>query len=163
VHEFVVSGEVPYDVPPLPGAEEQLLLRYAASLLVAATYADAGLDALGSDNVFGRHLHVLLRDAETLAPGRVHLVVLDPEAAAVAERDRARAKTGYTRSVTPDLLVGAVRGETTRRGLWVDNGAETLEETVAAVLARLDDALISPVGGPAPDSAGAHPAETIAG
>ena len=36
----------------------------------------------------------------------------------------------------------ALREETARLGLWIDNSAQTPEETVAEILARADEALV---------------------
>ncbi|MGI8645674.1 MAG: AAA family ATPase [Nocardioides sp.] len=158
IDRFVIAGEVPYGVPPPPGAEEQLLLRYEGAMLVAALYARSGFDAVVSDNIFGRHLDAVLRRAHELAPGRVHLVVLDPDEAVLARRDREREKTGYDESLTPALLVAAVREETARAGLWVDNGAHSVEETVSFVLENLEAARLQRL-----DSLGQEPPETIGG
>ncbi|MEQ7010344.1 hypothetical protein ABN028_29615 [Actinopolymorpha sp. B17G11] len=52
MQRFVVSGAVPMDVPPPPGAVEQLTLRYAAAMTVSSLYRRAGFDAVITDNVF---------------------------------------------------------------------------------------------------------------
>lgn len=142
IHRFVISGEVPYDVPPPPGAEQQLWLRYEGALRVAELYARHAFDAIVTDNIYGDHLDALLATAEQLAPGRVHLVVLDTSAEVVAERDRARDKTGYSPSITAQLLVAEVRNLPRSRGLWVDNTGLSVTDTVDWVHERLDQARI---------------------
>jgi len=101
IHGFVVSGAVPYDVPPPPGATEQLLLRYAGAIAVCRVYRSAGFDAVFTDNIFGS----LLVDVLTLAfadamTADLRLVVLDPDADVLDERERSRPKKGYTESIT---------------------------------------------------------------
>jgi energy-coupling factor transporter ATP-binding protein EcfA2 len=139
IHGFVVSGEVRYDVPPPPGATEQLLLRYAGAIAVARVYRSAGFDAVVTDNIFGS----LVADVLTLAfadtmTADVRLVVLDPEPDVLADRERERPKKGYTESITVSMLVSAVREDTPRIGLWLDNGRQTVEESAAEIVARMD-------------------------
>ncbi|MGH3628677.1 MAG: hypothetical protein ACRDRL_14735 [Sciscionella sp.] len=76
VHRFVISGAVPLDLPPPPGAVEQLFLRYAGVLAVSRVYRRAGFDAIVTDNIFEYQLNEVLSLAfadETT--DRVHLVV----------------------------------------------------------------------------------------
>jgi energy-coupling factor transporter ATP-binding protein EcfA2 len=144
IHGFVVSGQVPYDVPPPPGATEQLLLRYAGAIAVCRVYRSAGFDAVVTDNIFGS----LVADVLTLAfadatTAQLRLVVLDPDPDVLQERERERPKTGYTESVTVEMLVSAVREETPRIGLWLDNGDQTVAESAAEIVRRMDtDALV---------------------
>ncbi|GAA4906432.1 AAA domain-containing protein [Stackebrandtia albiflava] len=140
VHRFVVSGEIPYDVPPPPGATEQLYLRYRGSLAVARVYRDAGFDAVFTDNIFG----ATLPDVLEMAAGPVHLIVLDPDHATVVARETARDKTGYTDRITPELLMSALREETPRWGLWWDSTGETAQQTAAALSSRLAEAVVHP-------------------
>ena len=144
VHGFVVSGEVAYDVPPPPGATEQLLLRYAGAIAVSRVYRSAGFDAVVTDNIFGS----LVADVLTLAfadamTADARLVVLDPEPEVLVERERERPKKGYTESITVSMLVSAVREETPRIGLWLDNGRQTVAESAAEIVRRMDtDAVV---------------------
>ena len=144
IHGFVVSGAVPYDVPPPVGATEQLLLRYAGAIAVCRVYRSAGFDAVFTDNVFGP----LVADVLTLAfadatTADLRLVVLDPDPDVLIEREQARPKTGYTDSITVPMLVSAVRDETPRIGLWLDNGGQSVAESAAEIVRRLDsDAVV---------------------
>ena len=65
----------------------------------------------------------LLRDADEVS--ETHL----------AEREAGRGKNGYG-TWTPHTLDLVLRQETPRIGLWLDTSAMTVEETVAAILAR---------------------------
>jgi predicted kinase len=139
IHGFVVSGEVPYDVPPPPGATEQLLLRYAGAIAVCRVYRSAGFDAVVTDNIFGSAVTdvLTLAFADTTTT-ELRLVVLDPDPNVLQERERGRAKKGYTESITVAMLVSAVRDETPRLGLWLDNGGQTVAESAAEIVRRMD-------------------------
>ena len=64
----------------------------------------------------------------------MHLIVLAPRAEVVAARERARAKTGYAGGWSVDGLVRELAA-TPRIGRWVDNSGQTVDETVAEILA----------------------------
>jgi hypothetical protein len=139
IHGFVVSGQVGYDVPPAPGATEQLLLRYAGAIAVCRVYRSAGFDAVVTDNIFGSAVTdvLTLAFADTTTT-ELRLIVLDPDASVLQERERNRAKKGYTESITVPMLVAAVREQTPRIGLWLDNGAQTVAESAAEIVRRMD-------------------------
>lgn len=140
IAEFVVSGAIGMDLPPPPGAMEQLYLRYRGSIAVANVYRDKGFDAVVSDNMFGETLtDVIAMGHET---GDVHVIVLDPDIASIEQRELGRGKFGYTETVTPQALVDALRNETARVGLWHDNSGETVAETASRLLDKLDAALV---------------------
>jgi predicted kinase len=143
IHAYVVSGAVPFDIPPPPGATEQLLLRYAGSLAVSRVYRSAGFDAVVTDNIFGDQLTdvLTLAFADTLT-SRLQLVVLDPDPEVLHQRERDRSKTGYTESITVPMLVSAVRDSTPRLGLWLDTGGQTVAESAAEIVRRLDEASV---------------------
>lgn len=134
---MVVSGRAEPDIPMSPAAAAQLRLRYELTALVADGYADAGFSAVVQDIVFGPELPVHLDRFRTRPR---HLVVLAPRADAVAAREAARPKTGYTGGWTPHGLDAALRAETPRLGLWLDTTDLTPAQTADALLARLDEA-----------------------
>jgi predicted kinase len=143
IHGFVVSGAIPMDVPPPPGAVEQLMLRYSAGMAVSSLYRHAGFDAILTDNIFEAHLTGLLFLAFADAPAEpVHVVVLDPPEDVVWARYRGRPGGGYSASLTPEVLATAV-ARTLRIGLWLDNKGQTPVETAAEVVSRLDEAAVS--------------------
>lgn len=144
IHQLVVSGEVSMDVPPPPGALEQLHLRYAGGIAVARVYREAGFDAVFTDNIFGEDLLAVLDlPATGTGDGPVGVIVLDPDLDALRRREHERPKSGYTESITPEGLLHAVRVETPRLGLWLDTSDQSVPQTVAAVLARLDETTVT--------------------
>jgi hypothetical protein len=112
--------------PPGDGPSEERYRRLAAALPGAVV----------EDVILGPWLG---RFVELASPCR--LVVLAPSREAVAERDSGRAKGGYGRW-SIDELDRALRDETPRLGLWIDSSELTPEETVAAILERIDEARV---------------------
>ncbi|MFD0556222.1 AAA family ATPase [Stackebrandtia endophytica] len=141
IHGFVAAGEVPFDLPPPPGAMEQLYLRYRGSLAVAREYLAAGFDAIVSDNMFGQQLTDVVDLAAALTE-RVHVIVLDPSESTIEEREAGRDKVGYSDSITPAMLIAAVRQETPRLGLWHDSSGESVDETARSLLDNLGAARV---------------------
>lgn len=140
IQGFVKSGAIGMDLPPPPGAMEQLYLRYRGSIAVANLYRDNGFDAIITDNMFGRTLADVV--AMGHAAGDVHVIVLDPGIAVVERRDRDRDKASYTATVTAKSLIDSLRTETARIGLWHDNSGETVAETTSLLLDELGAALV---------------------
>jgi len=83
--------------------------------------------------------HWLTEFVSLAAPLR--LVVLAPGLETVKARNAARIKNGY-RTHDPVELDAALRCDTPRLGLWIDNSAQAPEETIAEILARADEALV---------------------
>ena len=143
VQRFVVSGAITMDVPPPPGAVEQLELRYAAALLVAALYRPAGFDVIVSDNIFEDHVKSLL--ASVLDDGdtdRAYLVMLNPTLDAIRRRYDTRPGGGHNHTLTPEALRQAVQ-RTPRIGMWLDTSDLTADETAAHILDHLDEATVT--------------------
>jgi hypothetical protein len=141
VRAMVLSGRVEMGPNPDEEALRQLRLRWRASLAVAEVYLRAGFDVAFSDNVLG----AMLGELPGMVPcERFHLVVLDPEPAEVARRDRERGTTAYT----PDngafeWLREVLVTETPRIGLWLDTTRQSAEETAQTVLDRLDESVVA--------------------
>jgi hypothetical protein len=72
----------------------------------------------------------------------LHLVVLDPDAESVAQRERDRPKTGYTTWTVEESVAGH-RRDTERIGLWIDSWNQAPDQTADELLARLDEARIA--------------------
>jgi predicted kinase len=145
IQRFVVSGSVLMDIPPPPGATEQLWLRYRAALSVAALYRRSGFDAVVTDNIFETGWPMFLTLGLTSAGGSerpVFAVMLDPAIDVLQERYRGRPGGGYTDSLTPEGLKAAV-ARTPRVGLWLDTSGQTVEESAAEILGRLDEAAVT--------------------
>jgi predicted kinase len=119
-------------------AVEQLRLRYRVSASTADLYAAAGWTAVVQDVVLGENLKPYL---EAIRSRPLYLVVLAPSPVVVADREAARAKSGYG-SWTVGGLDHVLRDETPRLGLWIDSSDQTPDETVDAILAGLKDAVI---------------------
>lgn len=102
-------------------------------------HVDAGMTVVLQDMVVGPVL------AEVVAMIRTrprHVVVLDPDLAAVAARESGRAKTAYGPGWGPDSFVAGLRETTPRIGWWLDTSEQDPAATAAAVHARLAEALV---------------------
>ncbi|MFC7309852.1 AAA family ATPase [Streptomyces monticola] len=136
---MVVSGRAEM----APGAEAealaQLRLRYRLSASTADAYADAGFTAVVQDVVIGEVLKEYVAGVRTRP---FYVVVLDPDADVVAAREAGRGKTGYG-EWSVEALQSGLRQETPRIGLWLDSSELTVEETVDALLGRLDEARVA--------------------
>ena len=98
--------------------------------------ATAARGAVAEDVILGPWLTQFV---ELAAP--CHLVVLAPSAEAVAARHAGRLKDGY-RSWSLEELDDALRHETPCLGLWIDSSTLTPEETVEAIIARAEEAMV---------------------
>lgn len=127
---MIVSGREGY----VPGAggdgESQLRLRYRLSAATADAYAEAGFTAVVQDVVLGAELPAYV---DLIRTRPLHVIVLAPTPATVTARETGRAKTGYG-AWTVEELDRALRTETPRIGLWLDNSRLTVGETVDAII-----------------------------
>ena len=127
---MVVSGREEY----VPGAggegESQLRLRHRLSAATADAYAEAGFTAVVQDVVLGAELSAYV---DLIRTSPLHVIVLAPTPATVTAREAGRAKNGYG-AWTVEELDGALRTETPRIGLWLDNSGLTVGETVDAIV-----------------------------
>ena len=122
------------------GAEafEQLRLRYRLAAAAAELYCSAGFTVVYQDVILGP---VLQEVVDMLKAKRsLQVIVLCPSPEVVAQREAARNKVGYT-SWSPVDLDTELRSNTPRLGLWLDNSALSVEETVDTILAQLDNSL----------------------
>ena len=135
---FIVGGAEPMLPGAGPEALEQLRLRYRLGAATADTYAGAGFVAVYQDIILGQDLVSVVSAIRTRP---LFVVVLNPGADVVSERAETRAKvSGYgdwTVEALHELLLA-----TPRIGLWVDTSHQTVNETVTAILTRLDDARV---------------------
>ncbi len=136
---FLVTGRVD-PAPSMPSeAMRQLLLRYQLAMNAADTYVRAGYSAVVQDVIVGP----VLTDVVAMCTTRpLHLVVLNPDPEAVAEREAHRRKHGYGQNWSPRDFVEELRVRTPRLGLWLDSTAQTPTDTVRTILARLHEAAI---------------------
>jgi predicted kinase len=140
---MIVNGQEPVTPENWPAAQRQLHLRYELAVQAAVRYAKAGFIVCYQDVIVGPELATVTEMLDQ-RPGRLFVVVLVPDPVVAMERDRARSKTAYG-EWTPDDLDASLRSETKQVGLWLDSSRLTVEETVDAILDRLDQALLQPV------------------
>jgi predicted kinase len=136
IREMVASGRADMSPDPGPEALGQLTLRYAGALAVAEVFLSAGFDAVVEDVIIGPVLHEFL----ALVPvPEFHLVFLDPDAAAIQQRERERDQIAYGADRwSVGGLQAVLRQETDRIGLWLDTTGQTAEQTVEAILSDTD-------------------------
>lgn len=135
---MIVSGQAPMSSPLSVAAVAQLRLRHRLAAQVADGYAVAGITAVVQDILVGGDLPRFLG---LLDHRPVYVVVLAPDARTLAQRDAARAKTGYV-GWTPAGFDRELREATPPIGLWLDTSRQSPEQTVATILSRLADALV---------------------
>ncbi|GGD77829.1 AAA family ATPase [Paenibacillus nasutitermitis] len=130
---MIVSGREDMSSEPSPEALGQLQLRYRLAATVAEEYYEAGFNVVLQDVIIGPVLNDMLL---YLNHRPLYLVVLDPNAEAVAARDAARHKTGYG-GITVSALQQVLQADTPRIGLWIDSSGHTPDETVDEILRRV--------------------------
>jgi hypothetical protein len=127
---------------PVPEALRQLRLRYQVSLAVEGAYLRAGFDVVLNDNILGE----ILLDFLALVPcEQLHLVFLDPDCDMILRRDRDREKTAYDARWRWDVgqLHQLLSEQTPRIGRWLDSSAQTPDQTVDTIFARLPESLVT--------------------
>ncbi len=137
---MIINGRV--DMLPQPDEEalSQLRLRYTLAARAADGYCAAGFNVVYQDVIIGE----ILQDVVVMhKEWPLYVVVLCPSPAVAVERDAHRHKQVY-HSWTPEELDHALKYETPRIGLWLDTSAMTVDETVDAIFAHLDEARIAP-------------------
>ncbi|HUO90689.1 MAG TPA: AAA family ATPase [Rhizomicrobium sp.] len=130
--KMIVTGRAAIEPQTMQQAEAQLVMRYELAAAAAKRYAREGFSIVWQDVILGSHL---ARVAALLAGEDFGVLVLCPTPDAVAEREAARAKTGYV-GWTPAMLDAGLRNETPRIGLWLDTTSLTVTQTVDAVFSR---------------------------
>ncbi|WP_051329616.1 AAA family ATPase [Geminicoccus roseus] len=128
---MIVTGAVEMTAPPSAEALAQLELRYRLASDAAAGYAAAGYLVVYQDVILGPYLGQVV---ERLRPWRPGVVVLDPDPVVLARRDRQRQASAYG-SWQPEQMAEILRRQTPRVGRWIDSSAQTVEQTLAAILA----------------------------
>lgn len=129
---MIVSGAATMGPELDDEAQAQLKLRHELACDAARCYHAAGFSVVYQDILIGPYL---LAVAERLADLDPLIVVLAPDAATLARRDRERPKTGYSDAFPPEILAEALSRETPRIGLWIDSSAMSVGEVAARILA----------------------------
>jgi len=142
-YRWAVRGWVHVGDPDAAETRRLLDLRYRLSAVVAKEYCDSGFTTVVQDNIYGPDVERWL-EAVDVAPR--YLVVLRPRVEVVEARDSDRRRTtgkvayraGFTPAINDEHLA------TTRRdlGLWLDTSEHAPDDTVDAILARADEALV---------------------
>ena len=151
LQKMIVSGGEWVSEPGVmsPGAARQLGLRLDNACLLARSFFEAGFTVVVDDIIIGerwRHLKSALKGVPFT------LVVLAPKVEVVVpERDRNRGK----RTLGEDwahYLDRELRETMTRIGVWIDNSAQTPDETMDEILRRLPPGELTgkPTASPAP-------------
>lgn len=137
---MIVNGRAEMGAQLSAAASQQLELRYELSALVALRYLDAGFTVVYQDIHIGVGLPQAIERFYDLGidPDRLAVVVLCPPPDVVMDRDTARHKTAYVDWEMVEAFDRILRTETPRLGYWLDNSNQTVDETVAAILAYLD-------------------------
>ena len=135
---MIVTGQAPITPEMDDAAFGQLKLRYRLACQAADSYAQAGFTVVLQDVVVGELLAEFIDGIETRPR---YVVVLIPKAEVVLRREN-RSKAGYIDNSGAQELDAELHAFTPRRGLWLDNSDMTPEQTVDAILDRLDEALI---------------------
>ncbi len=135
---MIISGRAQMKAVLSREATEQLRLRYRIAAAAAHLYLKANFTVVYQDIVLGASLAEV---ADYYSGHRLHVVVLCPTAEVVAAREACRIKKGYVGIEVADLDE-ALRSQTPRIGLWVDNSTQSVEQTVDYVLSHLKQARV---------------------
>jgi hypothetical protein len=135
---LIVSGGVSPDPDGIRGeAEKQLRLRLRNACLLARSFLEFGFTAVVDDIVSGRRLDHLIEDLDGVPFG---FVMLLPD----FEHVKARWRTMASPFVDEwDWIDDEIRNHTARVGLWLDTTSLEPEQTVDAILDRLDEATVT--------------------
>jgi cytidylate kinase len=142
-YRWAIRGWVHFDDENQAEARRLLELRYRLSAIAADEYAAAGFTTVVQDNIYGADVEAWLARVNA-RPLRV--VVLRPSVAVVSERDALRrqqtGKVAYRGAFTPAINDRQVGTIPRHLGLWLDTSAQTPKQTVQAIIARADEAIV---------------------
>lgn len=137
--KMIVSGRDPITPGFGNEADRQLGLRRELAAMTALAYREAGFTVVLQDVYVGPHL-VEMVDRLDVSP--LYVVSLTARMAIVAERERTRPKSGYVGGWTVEELCADFEREALEVGLSLDTSDLSPEETVAAILSRLEEAKV---------------------
>jgi chloramphenicol 3-O-phosphotransferase len=129
---MIINGRADMTPDPTSEAVRQLRLRYQLAATVSDAYFQAGFTVIVQDVILGSYLAemtAMIRSRPLL------VIVLAPQAAAIADREESRGKTAYGPWAIEQLAT-ALRYETPRLGLWLDTSSQTPAETADEILCR---------------------------
>ncbi len=137
---MIVAGRDPITPPLSSEAERQLALRRRLAIDAALAYRAAGFTTVLQDLYLGDDLRGVV---ERLSSVRPRVVILCPSAAAIAERESRREKTGYG-AWDVETLWRTFMDTTPRIGLWLDTTSLSVDQTVSAILDDRDASRVDP-------------------
>ena len=138
LHEMIVAGAVhPEASGPTGEAAEQVRLRLKNATVLARSFVAAGFSAVIDDIITGSRFDDLVEDLGD-TPFCFVMLLRDLE----VMKDEWRA-IGSPFVDSFDWLDKEIREQTPRRGLWIDTTGVSVDDTVEAVLAGLDDAVVT--------------------
>ncbi|MFJ7272506.1 AAA family ATPase [Streptomyces sp. NPDC099050] len=129
LQDMIVSGGQWPSPDANAEADRQIFLRARNACLLADSFARAGFVPVLDDVVVRRSHLDFYRATLTAVP--LHLVVLAPGPAVAWQRNQAREKA---LAVDWSPLDEAQRSELGQEGTWIDNAAQSVEETVETIL-----------------------------
>jgi chloramphenicol 3-O-phosphotransferase len=136
---MIVAGRDPIAASLGDEALRQLELRWRLAAHTADAYWRAGFTVVVQDVYAGEALSRML----SMLEARPRFVVaLVPRPDVVAARERGRAKAGYKAGWDVASHCAQFDADTPHVGLWLDTSAQTPDETVAEILARLEEAQV---------------------
>jgi len=131
---MVVSGRQEMSSQPSEEAWSQLRLRYRLGAASTDAYHEAGFSVVVQDVVIGP---VLVEYIQAIRSRPLVVVVLTARAEVVARREAKRTKVAYRGgSISIEQLDRALRQDTPRIGLWLDNSDQQPDETVEEIIER---------------------------
>jgi hypothetical protein len=138
LQEWIVSGGLWPQESPQDEANRQLRLRTKNVCLLADSFCVAGFTPVIDDVVIGSRLEEFIG---SLRGRPLRYVLLTPSLDEVQRRDAERTSK-HVFSIWGHLDA-SMRRETPRVGLWLDTTHLSAEQTVDAILARSDQALLT--------------------
>jgi len=129
---MIINGRADMTPDPTSEAIRQLRLRYQLAATVSDAYFQAGFTVIVQDVILGSHLAEM---TAMICSRPLLVIVLAPRAAAIADREKSRAKTAYGPWAIEQLDT-ALRHGTPRLGLWLDTSSQTPAETADEILSR---------------------------
>ena len=129
---IIINGRADMTPDPTSEAMRQLRLRYQLAATVSDAYFQAGFTVIVQDVILGSYLAemtAMIRSRPLL------VIVLAPQAAAIADREQSRGKTAYGPWAIEHLDT-VLRHDTPRLGLWLDTSSQTPAETADEILSR---------------------------
>jgi chloramphenicol 3-O-phosphotransferase len=136
---MIINGRAGMDFELSAEALAQLQLRYRLAAAAAGLYLDAGFSVVYQDIIIGKGLDEVM---QLYRRRPLHVVVLCPDPAVVANREAGRPKKGYSHPAFIEEFDRVLRSETPRVGYWLDSSNLTVRESVDEILAHLPQAQV---------------------